>query len=66
MEKHAAKSRFYGLEDPDQGNYHDYQAHWDYEVVQRPRGKMMQAFLEAANSIQSDHMNYFKDYFRRF
>lgn len=66
MKKNAAKPRYYGHEDPDQGMYHDYQADWDYEVVERPKGKMMQAFLQAAQDIQNKHMDYFKNYFKRF
>jgi hypothetical protein len=64
--KIAAKPRYYGVEDPDAGMYHDYNAEWDYEVVNRPRGKMMQAFILAAQNIQNKHMDLFKDYFKRF
>jgi hypothetical protein len=59
-------SPYYGVEDPEWPKGHDYEPEWDHDVVQRPRGKMMQAFTQAANDIQNKHMTHFKDYFRRF
>lgn len=57
---------YYGVEDPKWERSHDYEPEWDYEVTERPRGKMMQAFTQASQDIQNKHMDYFKDYFKRF
>lgn len=57
---------FYGVYDPEYARNHDYEPEQDQNMIVRPRGKMMEAFKQAATDIQNKHMEYFKGYFTRF